>query len=119
MSAYGNYTEKRKAQCRKAGRKWAAAHKDFARDSYVNLVRDKKRWFNDIKSTHCCTECGENDPRCIDFHHREPKAKLYDIAYMANRGFSDEKMLAELEKCVALCANCHRKLHSDLRSADE
>lgn len=111
MSAYENLTEKRKSQRRKAGRTWAAAHKGIARDAYIKVVRVKKEWFETVKATHCCVECGESDPRCIDFHHRDPKQKLYTISYMANRGFSDKKILAELAKCVALCANCHRKHH--------
>jgi 5-methylcytosine-specific restriction endonuclease McrA len=60
----------------------------------------------------CCQECGYN--RCfeaLEFHHLEPTQKDSGIS---QKGYarSWEKVKNEIEKCVLLCANCHREFHS-------
>jgi len=56
-----------------------------------------------------CSKCGYN--KCIaalDFHHLDVTQK--DKTYVNNR-MSFEKLKPELDKCVLLCANCHREEH--------
>lgn len=56
-----------------------------------------------------CSKCGYN--KCLaalDFHHLDPKQK--DKEYI-NFRFTFEKMKSELDKCILLCANCHREEH--------
>lgn len=55
--------------------------------------------------------CGETDPRCLDFHHKDPTQKLFHIPKAAKIGYSVEKIQDELAKCDVICSNCHRKLH--------
>ena len=57
-----------------------------------------------------CKNCGESDQACLDFHHRNPKEKDFNVS----RGleFSRKTILKEIAKCDVLCSNCHRKLHS-------
>ena len=62
---------------------------------------------NSLKKS--CQICGERDPRCLDFHHRNPSEKTVGIAW-GRAGL--DTLLKEIEKCDVLCANCHRKLHS-------
>jgi predicted HNH restriction endonuclease len=33
---------------------------------------------------------------------------------MIHDGYSKERVIDEIEKCVVLCANCHRKFHGGL-----
>lgn len=61
-----------------------------------------------------CKTCGENHPACLEFHHLDPENKDNDIAYMVNTGYSIARILREIEKCVVLCSNCHRKLHFEM-----
>jgi hypothetical protein len=56
-----------------------------------------------------CCRCGESDPACLDFHHRDDTEKEMNISEMITHGFSKAKLRAEMQKCVILCANCHRK----------
>jgi hypothetical protein len=66
---------------------------------------------NAYKATGC-VECGEDDPRCLDLHHRDPSEKhprLKGVARIRMNGLGYEELLAELSKCDVLCANCHRK----------
>lgn len=57
----------------------------------------------------CCSKCGYN--KCIaalEFHHLNPKEK--DKNYSVFKKNFD-KLKPELDKCVLLCANCHREEH--------
>ncbi len=59
-----------------------------------------------------CEKCRYH--RCIDaleFHHIDPDQKDFSISH---RGYtrSWERVKAELDKCMILCANCHRELHA-------
>lgn len=61
----------------------------------------------------CCEICGYN--RCyaaLELHHTNPQEK--DPNYNSYRNFSFEKKKSELDKCILVCANCHRELHSKI-----
>jgi hypothetical protein len=57
-----------------------------------------------------CKICGYN--KCIgslDFHHINPKEK--EINYSLFKTIFNKRLIDELDKCILLCANCHRELH--------
>jgi len=57
-----------------------------------------------------CKACGYN--KCIgslDFHHLDPKEK--DPKYSLFKTIFNKRLTDELDKCILLCANCHRELH--------
>jgi predicted HNH restriction endonuclease len=57
-----------------------------------------------------CADCGVKYPTYVmDFHHRDPATKEFVIALSASR--SREDVIAEIDKCDVLCANCHRIRH--------
>jgi hypothetical protein len=70
-----------------------------------------KRWLSEYKSTLQCIKCGENHPACLEFHHRNPKEKKFEVTRAVNCLLSKERVLEEIAKCDVLCVNCHRKLH--------
>ena len=77
------------------------------------LERAKKwLWFENIKKQYHCLICKTKDFRVLDFHHRDPATKINRIADMIDR-CSKAKILAEIQKCDCLCANCHRILHHE------
>jgi predicted HNH restriction endonuclease len=45
----------------------------------------------------------------LDFHHIDKETKEFTIG--AIKKGSKEKILKEIDKCVCLCANCHREFH--------
>jgi hypothetical protein len=58
-----------------------------------------------------CEKCSYN--RCVaafDFHHIDPTKKLFNVNTSCKKGFTTE-VKEELDKCMLLCATCHRELH--------
>ena len=68
----------------------------------------EKRNFIDSHRT-VCAKCGESRPHVLDFHHRDPEEKEFTIGKL-KKG-SKEILQSEIDKCVCLCANCHRDFH--------
>ena len=64
------------------------------------------------KCVDCGIEPGEQWPVSVfDFHHLQDKD--LSIATILHRKKCYNIVVKELEKCVVLCANCHRKKHFD------
>ena len=55
---------------------------------------------------HPCALCGEADPVVLDFDHL--RDKVWEVTNLARYG-GWSRLLAEIEKCRVLCANCHRR----------
>lgn len=75
------------------------------------------RLVNEYKSTHKCKVCGEDDPIVLDLHH--DKDKEIEISNAVRLGWGEKRLREELQKCVVLCANCHRRHHANVRNRDE
>jgi len=43
----------------------------------------------------------------MDFDHRDPSKKLFAITTGSAQLMSRERLIAEIEKCEIVCANCH------------
>jgi hypothetical protein len=74
-------------------------------------------WMYGIKASLACIRCANAHPAIIDFHHRDQATKLFEIGWAVNALLPQEVILAEIEKCDALCSNCHRILHWDMNRA--
>jgi len=85
-------------------------NKKTYRERQRKYREDRANWFWGIKCQLQCKVCGEQHPACLDFHHRNPSLKEGLISKLVCR-VSKEKILAEIEKCDVMCANCHRKFH--------
>jgi len=97
----------------------ASAHQPNARKTYyeankdVILAANRRRnaerghlWLRPMKKNPC-TDCGKTlAPEAMDFDHVEG-TKTKGIADMWS--WARDKVLAELAKCVLVCANCHRE----------
>ena len=56
-----------------------------------------------------CYDCDGTFPTvCMDFDHRDPNEKLFGVSDGVNGKMNWEKILAEIDKCDLVCANCHR-----------
>lgn len=60
-----------------------------------------------------CERCGYD--KCIDaleFHHLDPTEKEIPIGSGDIKSF--EKLKKEADKCILLCSNCHKEIHSEI-----
>lgn len=83
-----------------------------------NFRRRRKANLMKVLGNKCCL-CGYDLlPDALEFHHINPQDKEYGIA--ANGTCHDlEKDLAEIKKCILICANCHRAVHKGLYSEQD
>jgi len=66
-----------------------------------------------------CADCGNRFHPCVmDFDHREGEIKLFGIGRDYYK-HPKEQVLAEIEKCDLVCANCHRMRTFNRRNNNE
>lgn len=104
----------RKNYCRTCDREIKKRYYERNKEKVIseNLARTKKfkESFSSWKSTLQCCMCGETEEACLDFHHVNSEEKDYAISTLLTRG-SLKKIQEELQKCICVCSNCHRKIH--------
>ena len=92
------------------------------RAEYLRKAVSRRR--KKLRSTACeykggkCSLCGYD--RCqeaLDFHHKDPSKKSFGLSA---RGLtrSWDKIKEEIDKCILICANCHREIHAGMRSIE-
>lgn len=63
-----------------------------------------------------CEKCGYNKSMsALEFHHVDPNIKEKNIARYSTRQW--EHVKKELDKCILVCANCHREIHENLKKS--
>lgn len=80
----------------------------------------RKDLMNEIQIHYGCMSpnCKWNDEYKIcdlDFHHVDPKNKNAQVSQMAS--CSLKKIVEEINRCVVLCAICHRRIHAGEENA--
>jgi 5-methylcytosine-specific restriction endonuclease McrA len=83
------------------------------REELIRAVAKRRRKIKEMAIVYKggkCQICGYRKFQgALDLHHLDPKTKNFAIG---DKGYtrSWEKVRAELDKCVLLCANCHREI---------
>lgn len=86
------------------------ATSDFRRRRKENLIK--------VCGSQCVL-CGyKKIPAALEFHHIDATQKSYGVA-TGGTCHDLEKDLAEVKKCILVCANCHREIHSGYYSQEE
>ena len=105
-------------KCRECSKLAAKRHYEENAEYYLEKNQrhreEKRLWLEQLKDELKCQNCGESEPCCLDFHHLDPQEKDFTVSQAASWGYSTERIQVEIEKCVILCANCHRKYHKGL-----
>lgn len=79
---------------------------EYVKNSRYNL---KQRLLY-VMGEKCCI-CGYNKcPTALEFHHKNPEEKDFTLGANANISFA--KANEEIKKCILVCANCHREIHT-------
>lgn len=99
---------------------YSKAHYEKNKADIIKRVGTRKKsnrqWFNTFKKTLHCTNCGENHPATLDFHHVRYEKTNVKVNELVSGGHAKQRILQEVEKCVVLCSNCHRIHHHDERN---
>lgn len=80
---------------------------------YDDRIGRNRAWFVNYKRSLSCIDCGRSFSEkywLCDFHHLDPTQKDFSIAYYSNV-VGREKLMTEINKCIPLCACCHRDRH--------
>lgn len=80
---------------------------------------DKVKYIAVAYKGNKCQCCGyDKYIGALEFHHVDPSQKDFSIA---SKGYTHswDKVRQEIEKCVLVCANCHREIHAGIRSCPE
>lgn len=94
----------------------ARTYKD-RREYMIKAVQKRRKLIKEKSINHKggkCEICGYS--RCknaLEFHHASTGKKEFGVSA---KGYtrSWEKVREEIEKCLLLCANCHREVHAGL-----
>jgi hypothetical protein len=83
----------------------------------LNRTRRKKQkqlwhagflaWYRSLKEGRPCSDCDQIfEPEAMHWDHREGTQKQHNVADLGRR-WNKARVLAEVEKCDLVCANCH------------
>ena len=82
-----------------------------SRKKRIINIRERSHQYKVEKGCHFCDE---NARVCLDFHHIDPSTKSAHISELVSRGSPWERVLEEIDKCIVVCSNCHRKVHAGI-----
>ncbi len=89
-------------------------HKKNIYARHLVNVKSNRQKLKEYKQQHGCPYCPETEPVCLDLHHLDGDTKERCVSETIHRGWSWAKIQKELDKCICICSNCHRKLHAGL-----
>ena len=92
-------------------KEYRRVYNQATREARLARLRDAQVALDEYKTSRGCSSCGYS--RCgaaLDFHHVDPAEKERRIV-ASQWTLQPPALVAEIAKCVLLCANCHREVH--------
>ena len=104
--------EEKKQKRRERRHRWRVIHAEAERARVRRGGKERRDILTIYKTLMGCQICGAR-PKAValDCHHVDASQKTATLA-QASASRSLRNMLVELRKCIVVCANCHRELHS-------
>jgi len=108
----------RHTNCKACHNTYGKTHYENNKPAYLKkavINRKNQYWVNrtkveELKAKSGCTRCTEKDPCCLDFHHTSDDKDFCISSKLACLSWAT--LLIEINKCIIVCANCHRKIHA-------
>ena len=113
LEAFARYGRGYQSYCRSCQREydaaWYRANKG-RRQAKVKADREAHvAWVDSLKEGKPCADCGRTSPCVMEWDHLPGTIKTLVLADTRRAAHSRKRILAELEKCELVCANCHRE----------
>jgi len=99
------------------GADWYQRNRELTLERSRKRKKEKRKEWHDYKAGLSCFFCGFSHPAVIDFHHPDSKGETKVSYYVRQNQW--KRAYQEAEKCIILCANCHRIYHYNERMGDE
>jgi hypothetical protein len=103
--------DKRKAYQREYAKKHYLKNIDKYKEKAKEWNAHQRLWSKEfvqrVKAFSKCVDCGESDPRVLDFDHVYGE-KITNISDMVGSSYSIKTIKEEIRKCDVRCSNCHR-----------
>lgn len=81
-------------------------NKQYYLDRNKIAVKEKSDYLIQLRTNTVCMDCKRNYPHYImQFDHRDGRQKVNNVTGLVANSW--KKLLAEIEKCDLVCANCH------------
>lgn len=78
--------------------------------------RERRRlWVDSYKRERGCNRCEFGVAASLVLHHVDGTQKGLAVGRLVSDGYGTERIRREMEHCVVLCSNCHRKEHRERR----
>lgn len=108
-----NKIDGRQTACKTCTKKYDAERRSNpeSKSRQVETNRNKRKQnrqqLHDYLKDKSCIICNENRIPCLQFDHRDPEIKNFNIADGIGQGYGWSTILKEIDQCDILCANCH------------
>lgn len=97
---------------KKTSEKWQSRCKKCFNEYCIIRWIDRKKKAIEYKGGKC-QKCGyDKHYGALEFHHINPSEKDCDWSKLRLKNWS--KIKEELDKCICVCANCHREIHCEM-----
>ena len=89
------------------GAKYYKENREWFKERNRKRKEEFRAYYQEAKNKPC-TDCGiQYHPICMEFDHRDPSTKLFNVSQPQNVS-SLQKLKDELAKCDVVCSNCHK-----------
>jgi hypothetical protein len=127
-----NWRNENKERAKENSKQWYSNNKERVRENYKKwennnkevrkerVKRNREALKQYLGGSYKCEHCGfeHSTSAPFDFHHKDPNDKEGSVSALVQNAALD-RLFKEVDKCILLCANCHRIEHERLKDEQE